>query len=73
MFFGVIPGVGAIACVAFAIAAAVCTFLDRVVKLTRFGRSDLENQFYLDKDNNNVVRIKGNDKYLDFSTIIKLR
>ena len=52
MFFGVIPGVGAIVCVAFAIAAAVFTLSDRVIKLTQSGKSKVENQFYFIRGEN---------------------
>ena len=60
MFF-VFPGVAPIACVALAIAAAVFTFLDRVVKLTRSGRPEVEKQLCCDQDDDNVY-IKNGDK-----------
>ena len=71
MFFG-FPGVGAIVCIALAIATAVFTLLDKVVKLTQSGRSDLENQFYLAKEGSTdtpVIRIDGNAN-LKFNDIL---
>ena len=41
-----------------------------MVKLTQSGRSNVENQFYIDENDDNKVHIKWNDKELDVSNLL---